>query len=119
MSEEKNALNVYNQLEIIRNALSQIETIHVYELATRQYGNPSEEELINRVAELDAYVVKLNKDYQDALDNYQSAAVEVERLNKIINDVKQAHDNKDADFKATIESYKKLPRFIKKFYGVN
>ena len=119
MSEEKNALNVYNQLEIIRNALSQIETIHVYELATRQYGNPSEEELINRVAELDAYVVKLNKDYQDALDNYQAAAVEVERLNKIVENVKHESDSKNTDFEATIESYKKLPRFIKKFYGVD
>lgn len=119
MSEEKNPLNVYNQLEIIRNALSQIETIHVYELATRQYGNPSEEELNSRIAELDAYTAKLNKDYQDALDNYRAATIEVERLRKIINDAKQESDNKNADFEATIESYKKLPRFIKKFYGVN
>lgn len=133
MSEERNPLNVYNHLENIRDAIAQIETIHVYELATRQYGNPSEEELKNRVAELDAYVAKLNKDYQSMMDNYQSAAIEVERLqsinqklveanntliaeNNLILENKQSAQN-EAD--KLIDAYKKLPKIVKKFYGVN
>jgi hypothetical protein len=133
MSEEKNPLNVYNQLEIIRDALSQIETIHVYELATRQYGNPSEEELKNRVKELDVYVSQLSKDYQLMIDNYHSAAVQIEQLqsvnkklvevnNTLITERNLALENRQltqdqAD--KIISAYRQLPWIVKKFYGVN
>jgi len=133
MSEEKNPLNVYNQLEIIRDAISQIETIHVYELATRQYGNPSEEELRNRVTELDVYVAKLNQDYQSMMDNYQSAAVEIERLQSINQKLVEANNTLIAEKNLALENrqltqdqadkivsaYHKLPWVVKKFYGVN
>jgi hypothetical protein len=133
MSEEKNPLNVYNQLEIIRDAISQIETIHVYELATRQYGNPSEEELRNRVTELDVYVAKLNQDYQSMMDNYQSAAVEIERLQSINQKLVEANNTLIAENNLALENrqltqdqadkivsaYHKLPWVVKKFYGVN
>ena len=133
MSEEKNPLNVYNQIEIIRDAIAQIETIHVYELATRQYGNPSEEELKNRVAELDAYVAKLNKDYQSTMDNYQSAAIEVERLTSINQKLIEANNDLIVEKNLALENrqlvqdqadqitsaYNKLPWVVKKFYGVN
>ena len=133
MSEEKNQLNVYNQLEIIRTALSQIETIHVYELATRQYGNPSEEELKHRIEELDVYVSKLSKDYQLMIDNYHSAAVQIEELqsvnkklvevnNTLITERNLALENRQltqdqAD--KIISAYRQLPWIVKKFYGVN
>ena len=133
MNEEKNPLNVYNQLEIIRDAISQIETIHVYELATRQYGNPSEEELRNRVTELDVYVAKLNQDYQSMMDNYQSAAVEIERLQSINQKLVEANNTLIAEKNLALENrqltqdqadkivsaYHKLPWVVKKFYGVN
>jgi hypothetical protein len=133
MSEEKNQLNVYNQLEIIRTALSQIETIHVYELATRQYGNPSEEELRHRVEELDVYVSQLSKDYQLMIDNYHSAVVQVEQLqsvnkklvevnNTLITERNVALENRkltEEQAESIISAYNKLPWVVKKFYGVN
>jgi hypothetical protein len=133
MSEEKNPLNVYNQLEIIRDALSQIETIHVYELATRQYGNPSEEELKNRVKELDVYVSQLSKDYQLMIDNYHSAAVQIEQLQSVNNKLVEVNNTlvvekslalqncqiaQDQAYKA-VSAYRQLPWIVKKFYGVN
>ena len=133
MNEEKNPLNVYNQLEIIRTALSQIETIHVYELATRQYGNPSEEELRHRVEELDVYVSQLSKDYQLMIDNYHSAVVQVEQLQSVNNKLVEVNSTLITERNVALENrqltqdqadkiisaYRQLPWIVKKFYGVN
>jgi hypothetical protein len=126
MSEEKNPLNVYNQLEIIKNAVDQIETIHVYELANRQFGSSAEEELRKRIDELDKQILEYELQLADSQgyidDILDSNKILLEANNQLIAEKNLALENRQltqdqAD--KIISAYKKLPRIVKKFYGVN
>jgi hypothetical protein len=126
MSEEKNPLNVYNQLEIIKNAVDQIETIHVYELANRQFGTSTEEELKVRIDELDKQILEYELQLADSQSYIDSILDSNKRLleanNQLISEKNLALENRQltqdqAD--KIISAYKKLPRLVKKFYGVN
>lgn len=119
MSEEKNQLNVYNHIETIKEALNHIETIHVYELANRQYGTSEEEDLRIRIAELETINSDLNKQWVSMFENYnrladehQSALVQLEKLHNSLN-------NLESNIKAEVNRVlSKLPRFLKKWYGL-
>lgn len=126
MNEEKNPLNVYNQLEVIKNALAQIETIHIYELANRQYGTSAEDELKNRIRELDKEVLEYEIQLAELQAYIDSVLDSNKRLleanNQLIAEKNLALENRQltqdqAD--AIISAYNKLPRIVKKFYGVN
>lgn len=126
MSEEKNPLNVYNQLDIIKDALAQIETIHIYELANRQYGTSAEDELKNRIRELDKEVLEYELQLAELQAYIDSVLDSNKRLleanNQLIAEKNLALENRQltqdqAD--EIISAYKKLPRIVKKFYGVN
>jgi len=126
MSEEKNPLNVYNQLEIIKNAVDQIETIHVYELANRQFGTASEDSLKIRIDELDKQILEYELQLADSQSYIDSILDSNKRLleanNKLISEKNLALENRQltqdqAD--EIISAYKKLPRIVKKFYGVD
>ena len=119
MSETKNQLNVYNHIETIKEALNHIETIHVYELANRQYGTSEEEELRIRVTELDAHNKDLNKQwasmfekYNKLADEHASTLIQVEKLTEVVNNVD------DLIVREVNYVLNKLPRFIKKWYGL-
>jgi hypothetical protein len=126
MSEEKNPLNVYNQLEIIKNAVDQIETIHVYELANRQFGTSSEESLKIRIDELDKQILEYELQLADSqgyiddiLDSNKSL---LEANNQLIAEKNLALENRQltqdqAD--KIVSAYHQLPWIVKKFYGVN
>jgi hypothetical protein len=126
MSEEKNPLNVYNQLEIIKNAVDQIETIHVYELANRQFGTSSEESLKIRIDELDKQILEYELQLADSqgyiddiLDSNKSL---LEATNQLIAEKNLALENRQltqdqAD--KIVSAYHQLPWIVKKFYGVN
>jgi len=126
MSEEKNPLNVYNQLEIIKNAVDQIETIHVYELANRQFGTSSEESLKTRIDELDKQILEYELQLADSqgyiddiLDSNKSL---LEATNQLIAEKNLALENRQltqdqAD--KIVSAYHQLPWIVKKFYGVN
>ena len=126
MSEEKNPLNVYNQLEVIKNAVAQIETIHVYELANRQFGTSAEEELKKRIDDLDKQILEYELQLQE-MQTYTDSVLDsnkrlLEANNKLISEKNLALENRQltqdqAD--ATVSAYNKLPRIVKKFYGVN
>jgi hypothetical protein len=126
MNEEKNPLNVYNQLEVIKNALAQIETIHVYELANRQFGTSAEEELKTRIDELDKQILEYelqlaeSQSYIDSILDSNKKLLEAN--NQLISEKNLALENRQltqdqAD--EIISAYNKLPRVVKKFYGVN
>ena len=126
MSNEKNELSVYNQLDIIKNALAQIETIHVYELANRQFGNSTEDELKQRIRELDKEILEYelqlaeNQSYIDSVLDANKRLLEAN--NKLIAEKNLALENRQltqdqAD--QIIAAYNKLPRVVKKFYGVD
>ena len=126
MNEEKNPLNVYNQLDIIKDALAQIETIHIYELANRQYGTSTEDELKNRIRELDKEVLEYELQLAELQAYIDSVLDSNKRLleanNQLIAEKNLALENRQltqdqAD--EIISAYKKLPRIVKKFYGVN
>lgn len=126
ISEEKNPLNVYNQLDIIKDALAQIETIHIYELANRQYGTSTEDELKNRIRELDKEVLEYELQLAELQAYIDSVLDSNKRLleanNQLIAEKNLALENRQltqdqAD--EIISAYKKLPRIVKKFYGVN
>jgi hypothetical protein len=126
MSEEKNPLNVYNQLEIIKNAVDQIETIHVYELANRQFGTSSEESLKIRIDELDKQILEYElqlADSQSYIDDILDLNKSLlEATNQLIAEKNLALENRQltqdqAD--KIVSAYHQLPRLVKKFYGVN
>jgi hypothetical protein len=126
MSEEKNPLNVYNQLEIIKNAVDQIETIHVYELANRQFGSSSEEELRKRIDELDKQILEYELQLADSQgyidDILDSNKNLLEATNQLVAEKNLALENRQltqdqAD--KIVSAYHKLPWIVKKFYGVN
>lgn len=126
MNEQKNPLNVYNQLEIIKAALDQIETIHVYELANRQFGTSAEEELKKRIDELDKQVLEYELQLAELQAYIDSVLDSNKRLleanNKLITEKNLVLENRQltqdqAD--AIISAYNKLPRIVKKFYGVD
>jgi hypothetical protein len=126
MNEEKNPLNVYNQLEIIKNAVDQIETIHVYELTNRQFGTSSEESLKIRIDELDKQILEYELQLADSqgyiddiLDSNKSL---LEATNQLIAEKNLALENRQltqdqAD--KIVSAYHQLPWIVKKFYGVN
>jgi len=126
MSEEKNPLNVYNQLEIIKNAVDQIETIHVYELANRQFGTSAEEELKKRIDELDKQILEYELQLADSQgyidDILDSNKRLLEANNQLISEKNLALENRQltqdqAD--KIVSAYHQLPWIVKKFYGVN
>jgi hypothetical protein len=126
MNEEKNPLNVYNQLEIIKNAVDQIETIHVYELANRQFGTSSEESLKIRIDELDKQILEYELQLADSQgyidDILDSNKKLLEANNQLIAEKNLALENRQltqdqAD--KIVSAYHQLPRLVKKFYGVN
>jgi hypothetical protein len=126
MSEEKNPLNVYNQLEIIKNALDQIETIHIYELANRQFGTSSEESLKIRIDELDKQILEYELQLADSQgyidDILDSNKILLEATNQLIAEKNLALENRQltqdqAD--RIVSAYHQLPWIVKKFYGVN
>ena len=119
MTEEKNQLNVYNHFEAIKNAVAQLETIHVYELANRQYGTSEDEDLRIKVAELEAANNDLNKQWAVMFDNYnklcdehRSSLIQLEKLHAALQDIETAV-KREANLILS-----KLPRFIKKWYGL-
>ena len=126
MSEEKNPLNVYNQLDIIKDALAQIETIHIYELANRQYGTSTEDELKNRIRELDKEVLEYELQLAELQAYIDSVLDSNKRLleanNQLISEKNLALENRQltqdqAD--KIVSTYHQLPWIVKKFYGVN
>jgi hypothetical protein len=126
MSEEKNPLNVYNQLEIIKNAVDQIETIHVYELANRQFGSSAEEELRKRIDELDKQILEYELQLADSQgyidDILDSNKNLLEATNQLVAEKNLALENRQltqdqAD--KIVSAYHQLPWIVKKFYGVN
>ena len=126
MSEEKNPLNVYNQLEIIKNAVDQIETIHVYELANRQFGTSTEEELKVRIDELDKQILEYELQLADSQSYTDSLLDSNKRLleanNQLIAEKNLAIENRQlTQDKADkiVSAYHQLPWVVKKFYGVN
>jgi len=121
---EKNPLNAYNQFEAIRVAVDQLETIHVYELNARQYGDADTPSLKSQIVDLDKQVLE----YEVQLAELQKYSEELEKTNKIlleannklIAEKKLAEENRQltqdqAD--KIVESYNKLPRIVKKLYG--
>jgi hypothetical protein len=126
MNEEKNQLSVYNQLDIIKNALAQIETIHVYELANRQFGTSSEDELKKRIDELDKQILEYELQLAE-MQSYSDSVLDsnkklLEANNKLIAEKNLALENRqltEDQAESIIAAYKKLPRLVKKFYGVN
>ena len=126
MSEEKNPLNVYNQLEVIKNAVAQIETIHVYELANRQFGTSAEEGLKKRIDELDKQVLEYELQLAELQEYIDSILDSNKRLleanNQLIAEKNLAIENRqltEDQAEKIIAAYNKLPRVVKKFYGVN
>jgi chromosome segregation ATPase len=126
MSEEKNPLNVYNQLDIIKDALAQIETIHIYELANRQYGTSAEDELKSRIRELDKEVLEYELQLAELQAYIDSVLDSNKRLleanNQLIAEKNLALENRQltqdqAD--KIVSAYHQLPWIVKKFYGVN
>jgi hypothetical protein len=126
MPEQRNELSVYNQLDIIKNAVAQIETIHVYELANRQFGTSSEDSLKSRIDELDKQVLEYELQLADSQSYIDSVLDSNKRLleanNQLIAEKNLALENRQltqdqAD--QIIAAYNKLPRVVKKFYGVN
>jgi hypothetical protein len=125
MNEEKNPLNVYNQLEVIKNALAQIETIHVYELANRQFGTSAEEELKKRIDELDKQILEYELQLADSQSYIDSVLDSNKKLleanNQLIGEKNLAVENRQLtqdQAEQIIAAYNKLPRIVKKLYGV-
>lgn len=126
MNEQKNPLNVYNQLEVIKNAVAQIETIHVYELANRQFGTSTEEELKKRIDELDKQVLEYELQLAE-LEAYIDSILDTnQRLfganNQLITEKNLALENRQlAQDQADkiVSAYHQLPWVVKKFYGVD
>ena len=126
MSEEKNPLNVYNHIETIKEALAQIETIHVYELANRQFGTSAEEELKKRIDELDKQILEYELQLEE-MQTYTDSVLDsnkrlLEANNKLISEKNLALENRQltqdqAD--KIVSAYHQLPWVVKKFYGVN
>lgn len=125
MSEEKNPLNAYNQFESIRSAVDQLETIHIYELNARQYGDADTPSLKNHIADLDKQIYE----YELQLAELQAYVENLEKANKILlgannalieanNEAAKSHQLVQNQVESLIASYDKLPRVVKKFYGV-
>ena len=126
MGEEKNPLNVYNQLDIIKDALAQIETIHIYELANRQYGTSTEDELKNRIRELDKEVLEYElqlAEMQAYTDNILDSNKRLlEANNQLVFEKNSPLENRQLEQDQAdkiVSAYHQLPRLVKKFYGVN
>ena len=125
MPEEKNQLNVYNQLDIIKNALAQIETIHVYELANRQFGNSIEDSLKIRIDELDKQILEYELQlaelhaYIDSLLDSNRRLLEAN--NQLIVEKNLVLENREvteSQADKIVSAYHQLPWVVKKFYGV-
>lgn len=126
MKEQKNPLNAYNQFEVIRLAVDQLETIHVYELNARQYGDADTPSLKNNLAELDKQILEYEVELanlQATIDNLQASnKALLDANNKLIaekNLISENHQSLEDEADKIIEAYKKLPRIVKKFYGVS
>jgi hypothetical protein len=124
MSQEKNPLNAYNQFETIKKAVDQLETIHVYEVNARQWGDTDTPSLKAEIADLDKKVYE----YELQLAELQKYSEELEIANKsllkannvLVDANKILSDNTQTAESTTdkiVEAYSKLPRIIKKFYG--
>lgn len=122
---ERNPLNVYNHFEAIKNAVAQLETIHVYELNARQYGDADTPSLKAEVADLDKKVLE----YELQLAELQNYVIELNKTNQALlkanNTLLQINDSLNITSQRATEAvddfcnrYNKLPRIVKKFYGV-
>lgn len=122
---ERNPLNVYNHFEAIKNAVAQLETIHVYELNARQYGDSDTPSLKAEVADLD----KKTFEYELQLAELEKYCEELEKTNQTLikanNTLLQINDSLNITSQRAEEAvdkfcarYNKLPRIVKKFYGV-
>lgn len=125
MNQEKNQLNAYNQFEIIRKAVDQLETIHVYELNAREYGDADTPSLKNNIAELDKQILEYEiqlADLQAMIDSLESSnKALLEANNKLISEknlLSETRQSTEDEADKLIAAYKKLPRIVKKFYGV-
>ena len=125
MSEERNPLNVYNHFEAIKNAVAQLETIHVYELNARQYGDADTPSLKSQVADQDKQIYE----YELQLVEMQKYIEEIERANSVLlkanNTLIQTNKllTESAESAQSVAetlsgAYSKLPKFVKKIYGV-
>lgn len=123
---ERNQLNVYNHLEAIRKAADALETIHVYEVNARQHGDADTPSLKAQVADLEKQVLEYELQINE-LDTYVQQLelnnkILLEANNKLIqanSDIKNAIEDSQNEAEKIIAAYNKLPRVVKKFYGVN
>lgn len=122
---EKNQLNAYNHFEAIRNAVDELETIHVYELNARTYGDADTPSLKSQIEELDKQILE----YEIQLADLQKYTEQLETNNKLLMQAnnklieanmsgKEAAEFSQDQAEKVIEAYNKLPRVVKKFYGV-
>ena len=120
-----NPLNAYNHFEAIKNAVAQLETIHVYEVNARQYGDSDTPSLKAQIADLDKQILE----YEMQLADLQKYTETLEKTNKIFLEANNrlidmnrlAEENRqltEDEAEKVIEAYNKLPRVVKKFYGV-
>lgn len=122
---EKNELNVYNHLKTIREATDALESIHVYEVNARSFGSSKDDELKSQIADLEKQVLNYelqlaqlqNEINQKAfvIKSLTEANSKLIELNKSINDDKELTDQ---EAERIVVAYNKLPRIVKKIYGV-
>jgi len=125
MSEERNEWNAYNHLESIRKAADALETIHVYELNNRAYGSSKEDELQAQVVDLEKKILEYELQLAE-LQKYTDGIEETNKIllsanNKLIEMNKLSEENRNLtedQAEKIIQAYNKLPRVVKKFYGV-
>lgn len=123
---EKNPLNAYNQFEEIRAAVDQLETIHVYELNARQYGDTDTPSLKNQIAELEKQILEYELQLAESQSYVDSILDSNKRLleanNQLIAEKNLALENRQLTQNQAdkiISAYHQLPWIVKKFYGVN
>lgn len=127
-----NNWNIPNYLEQIREAVDEIELIYTVETNKLIYGSSKEEELKIEIGNLNNQIleyeiqladlqkmvdstIELNKSLNDANGKL------IEANNKLISEKNLAEENKQLIIEQAekiIEAYNKLPRIIKKVYGV-
>lgn len=122
---EKNELNVYNHLETIRKAADALETIHVYEVNARSFGSSKDDELKTQIVDLENQVLNYEMQLaqlQDEIDQKTSVIKSLtEANNKLIEINKRVNEDKeltDQEAERIVVAYNKLPRIVKKIYGV-
>jgi|LakMenEpi03Aug12_release.lakeMendotaPanAssembly.Ray.scaffolds.fasta_scaffold1702091_2 hypothetical protein len=130
--ENNNENSVYSYLEIIRKAANELEKIHVYETNSAIYGSSKEEELKieignlnNQILEYEIQLADLQKMVDSAIELnkslYDANGKLIEANNKLISEKKLAEENKELAIEQAekiIEVYNRLPKIVKRMYGV-